>query len=105
MEVWKHPESGQCDSTFAVLTGEANEVTLPIHNRLTTVLELPDYAEYLAFCDRPPIHPLRILPSNELRETRVEKPTPKLRSKRKIDPHIFLLVQSARGCANLAQVF
>jgi putative SOS response-associated peptidase YedK len=79
-KLWKHPKTNQWESTFVVL----------IHDRLTTVLEPRDYAEYLALSDRPPIHLLRILPSDELRATRLEKPTPKLRSTLKADPQICL---------------
>ena len=38
-KLWKHRGMGQWESTFAVLTGEPNEVMQPIHNRLTTVWE------------------------------------------------------------------
>jgi putative SOS response-associated peptidase YedK len=62
----------------------------PIHNRLATVLEPRDYAEYLASSERPPIHLLRILPSNELRATRLEKPSPKSMSKSMEDTQICL---------------
>jgi putative SOS response-associated peptidase YedK len=82
--------TGQWESTFAILTGEPNEVMQPIHNRLTTVLEPRDYAEYLAFSERPPVHLLRILPSNELRATLLEKPAPKPRSKSKPNSQICL---------------
>jgi len=89
-KLWKHPKTDEWESTFAVLTGEPNEVMQPIHDRLTTVLEPRDYAEYLAFSERPPIHLLRILPSNELRATRLEKPVRKSRSKSKEDHQVCL---------------
>ena len=89
-KLWKHPQTGQWESTFAVLTGEPNEVMRPIHDRLTTVLEPRDYGEYLAYSDRPPIHLLRVLSSDELRATRLEKPTPKPRSTLKADHQICL---------------
>ena len=89
-KLWKHPKTGQWESTFAVLTGEPSEVIQPIHNRLTTVLEPRDYAEYLAFSERPPVHLLRILPSKELRAIRLEKPTPKPGAKPKANPQISL---------------
>lgn len=87
---WQHPVTGEWESTFAVLTGEPNEVMLPVHKRLATVLEPRDYTEYLAFAERPPIHLLRILPSNELRATRIEKPASTPRSRLKVDPQISL---------------
>jgi putative SOS response-associated peptidase YedK len=89
-KLWKHPKTDEWESTFAVLTGEPNEVMQPIHDRLTTVLEPRDYAEHLAFSERPPIHLLRILPSNELRATRLEKPVRKSRSKSKEDHQVCL---------------
>ena len=85
-KLWKHPQTGQWESTFAVLTGEPNEVMQPIHDRLTTVLEPRDYAEYLAFSDRRPIHLLRVLSSDELRATRLEKPRAKAEVKVKGRP-------------------
>ena len=38
---------------FAVLTGEPNELTAPIHDRMTTFLEPRDYEEYLTPTDLP----------------------------------------------------
>jgi putative SOS response-associated peptidase YedK len=45
----------------------------PIHDRMTTLLEPRDYGEYLASSERPHLHLLRILPSEEMRSTPVEK--------------------------------
>lgn len=45
----------------------------PIHERMTTFLEPRDYAEYLDLAERPPVHLLRILPSEEMEATLVEK--------------------------------
>lgn len=43
----KNPKSNQWERTFAVITGEPNELMQPIHDRMTTFLEPRDYAEYL----------------------------------------------------------
>jgi putative SOS response-associated peptidase YedK len=68
--VWKlskDPKSGQWERTFAILTGEPNELVASIHDRMTTVLEPRDYDEYLARSERPPVHLLRILPADRMR--------------------------------------
>lgn len=66
-KLWKHPKTGQWEKTFAVLTGEPNELMAPIHDRMTTFLDPCDYGEYLAPAERPPVHLLRILPAEKMR--------------------------------------
>lgn len=63
---WKNPKTDQWERTFAVLTGEPNGLVQPIHERMTTILQPRDYAEYLASTPRPPTHLLRILPVEEM---------------------------------------
>ena len=72
-KLWKNPKTDEWERTFAVITGEPNEVMQSIHNRMTTLLEPRDYAEYLETSERPPVHLLRILPAEEMRATLVEK--------------------------------
>lgn len=72
-KLWKNPKTNQWERTFAIITGEPNQVMQPIHDRMTTFLEPRDYAEYFAAADRPPVHLLRILPAKEMRATLVEK--------------------------------
>jgi putative SOS response-associated peptidase YedK len=72
-KLWKNPKTDHWERTFAVLTGEPNELMQPIHDRMTTFLEQRDYEEYLAPTERPPIHLLRILPANKMRATLIEK--------------------------------
>lgn len=55
------------EHTFAILTGEANAVMRPIHDREPVIIEPRDYAAYLARQERAPAHLLRILPEDELR--------------------------------------
>ncbi|MGH9562013.1 MAG: SOS response-associated peptidase, partial [Terracidiphilus sp.] len=69
---WKNPRTNETEPTFAVLTGEPNELIEPIHHRLTTIIEPRDYAEYLAPAERPPLHLLRILSSEAMKVTRVD---------------------------------
>lgn len=71
-KLWRNPKTDQWERTFAVLTGEPNEVVAPIHNRMTTILEPRDYGEYLAPAERPPVHLLRIVPAEEMRADRVD---------------------------------
>ena len=73
-KLWKNPKTNQWERTFAVLTGEPNELMQPIHDRMTTFLEPRDYAEYLEPSDRPPLHLLRIFPADEMHAIRVENP-------------------------------
>jgi putative SOS response-associated peptidase YedK len=68
-KLWKNPKTNAWERTFAVVTGEPNELIQPIHNRMTSILEPRDYAEYLAPAQRPPMHLLRILPAEEMRAT------------------------------------
>ena len=72
-KLWKNPKTNHWEPTFAVITGDPNELMQPVHDRMTTFLEPRDYAEYLEPSDRPPIHLLRIIPSDEMRATLVEQ--------------------------------
>lgn len=72
-KLWKNLKTNQWEPTFAVITGEPNELVLSIHDRMTTLLEPRDYAEYLEATERPPLHLLRILPADEMSASLVEK--------------------------------
>lgn len=74
--LWKNPRTDRWERTFAVLTGEPNELMQPIHPRLTTILSPRDYSEYLSPAERPPAHLLRIIPPGELRATRLAQTDP-----------------------------
>lgn len=64
---WKNPKTGEMEHTFAILTGEANAVMRPIHDREPVIIEPREYGEYLARQERTPAHLLRILPEEELK--------------------------------------
>ena len=64
---WKNPKTEVWEDTFAILTGDANSVMEPVHDRQPIILEPQEYAEYLASAERPPVHLLRVLPGEELR--------------------------------------
>jgi putative SOS response-associated peptidase YedK len=72
-KLWKNPKANQWERTFAVITGEPNELVQPIHDRMTTILEPRDYAEYLEASERPPLHLLRILSAEAMRAALVGK--------------------------------
>lgn len=72
-KLWKNPKTNQWERAFAVITGAPNELMAPIHDRMTTFLQPRDYAEYLEAVDRPPLHLLRILPSENMHAALVEK--------------------------------
>ena len=63
---WKNPKTGEMEHTFAILTGEANAVMRPVHDREPVIIEPREYGEYLARQERAPTHLLRILPEEEL---------------------------------------
>jgi putative SOS response-associated peptidase YedK len=70
---WKNPKTDKWERTFAVITGEPNELIQPIHHRQTTILDPREYEEYLHASERPPVHLLRVLPAGEMRVKRVEE--------------------------------
>jgi putative SOS response-associated peptidase YedK len=65
-KLWKNPKIDQWERTFAILTGDPNELVAPIHPRMTTFVEPRDYEEYLTPTERPPVHLLRILPAAKM---------------------------------------
>jgi putative SOS response-associated peptidase YedK len=73
-KLWKNPKTGQWEPTFAILTGPPNQLMQSIHDRMTTFLNPRDYAEYLDPAERPPLHLLRILPTEELYATLLDCP-------------------------------
>jgi putative SOS response-associated peptidase YedK len=66
-KLWKNPKTKLWERTFAILTGDPNELMAPIHPRMTTFLEPRDYRGYLELVERPPSHLLRVLPAERMR--------------------------------------
>jgi putative SOS response-associated peptidase YedK len=64
---WKNPKTSQWEDTFAIVTVEANETMMPVHDRQPAILAPRDYQEYLENAERPPIHLLRVFPDDEMR--------------------------------------
>ena len=73
---WKNPKTNEWERTFAVITGDPNEKTKTIHDRLTTILDPRDYDEYLSGTERPPVHLLRVTPGEEMRTKRMDETLP-----------------------------
>jgi putative SOS response-associated peptidase YedK len=71
-KLWKNPKTEQWERTFAILTGDPNDLIAPIHTRMTTFIEPRDYEEYLISAERPPVHLLRILPANKMQARLVD---------------------------------
>ena len=68
---WKNPKTERWEATFAILTGEANQIMRPIHDRQPIILKPCEYGEYLASAERPPVHLLRMVPDEKLKATPV----------------------------------
>ncbi|MBN9616250.1 MAG: DUF159 family protein [Acidobacteriales bacterium 59-55] len=64
--VWKNPKDGNAMPTVAIITTEPNERMAEIHSRQPAILQPHEYEEWLSPSERPPLHLLRILPSEEM---------------------------------------
>jgi len=64
--VWKNPKDGTSLPTVAIITTEPNEGMAAIHDRQPAILEPREYEEWLTPSERPPLHLLRVLPSEEM---------------------------------------
>jgi putative SOS response-associated peptidase YedK len=70
---WKNPKTNQWEDTFAIVTVEANETMVPVHNRQPAILAPRDYQEYLENAERPPIHLLRVFPDDEMMADEIDQ--------------------------------
>lgn len=73
--LWKNPKTGAHEPAFAILTLEANSIMRPIHDRQPAILEPGGYREWLAEGARPPEHPMRLVPDEEMLAKPVEQAT------------------------------
>jgi putative SOS response-associated peptidase YedK len=65
-ENWKEPASGEWIRTFAVITTDANEMVVDIHDRMPVILAPGDYARWLS--DEPdPRDLMRVFPASLMR--------------------------------------
>jgi putative SOS response-associated peptidase YedK len=72
---WQNPKTGQWEPTFAIITTDPNTKMSTIHNRQPVILEPREYAEWLEESERPPVHPLRILPDEDTTVTEMDAQT------------------------------
>jgi putative SOS response-associated peptidase YedK len=70
---WKNPKTNQWEDTFAIVTVEANETMMPVHDRQPAILAPRDYQEYLENAERPPIHLVRVFPDDEMRAEEIDQ--------------------------------
>ena len=45
---WKEPASGEWVRTFAIITTDANELVVDIHDRMPVIIAPSDYARWLS---------------------------------------------------------
>ena len=72
-KLWKNPKTDRWEPAPSRHHREPNELIAPIHERMTIFLEPRDYVEYLTPAERPPMHLLRVLDSDAMRATLIEK--------------------------------
>jgi putative SOS response-associated peptidase YedK len=60
MGALEEPKTNQGEDTFAIVTVEANETMMPVHDRQPAIFAPRDYQEYLENAEWPPIHLLRV---------------------------------------------
>lgn len=64
--VWRNIKNGPAVPTVSIITTEANEAMSAVHDRQPAILEPRDYEEWLNPAERPPLHLLRITPSEKM---------------------------------------
>jgi len=74
---WKNPRTGMWEDTFAIITSDPNAKVGEIHDRQAIILEPREYTEWFDEVERPPLHLLRTIPSEDLVIDVVEAPMEK----------------------------
>lgn len=72
---WKNPADGQWVQTFTIITTDANELMMPVHNRMPVILHPSDFDRWLERGEshQPPIDLLRPFPSEDMETFKVSK--------------------------------
>jgi putative SOS response-associated peptidase YedK len=67
-DAWKDPANGQWLQTFTIVTTDANEIMMPVHNRMPVILYESDFNRWLSRekTHQPPIDLLRPFPADEM---------------------------------------
>ncbi len=100
-ENWKEPGSGEWVRTFAIITMDANELVVEIHDRMPLILATSDYAHWLS--DEPdPRDLMRSYPAEPMRMWPISTRVNKLEND---DPSIAEPIGNARSlCRSLNAV-
>lgn len=67
-DAWKDPANGQRLQTFTIATTDANEIMMPVHNRMPVILHESDFNRWLSREEthQPPVDLLLPFPSEEM---------------------------------------
>lgn len=74
-DAWKDPANGQWLQTFTIVTTDANEIMMPVHNRMPVILHESDFNRWLSREEthQPPVDLLRPFPADEMEAFEVSK--------------------------------
>ena len=74
-DAWKDPANGQWLQTFTIVTTDANEIMMPVHNRMPVILHESDFNRWLSRVEthQPPVDLLRPFPAEEMETFEVNK--------------------------------
>ena len=75
-DAWKDPANGQWLQSYTIITTDANELMVPVHNRMPVILHESDFNRWLSRDDnpaQPPIDLMRPFPADEMEAFEVSK--------------------------------
>ena len=74
-DAWKDPVDGRWLQSYTIITTDANEIMMPIHNRMPVILNEGDFNRWLERGEAhlPPIDLLRPFPADEMEAFEVSK--------------------------------
>ena len=74
-DAWKDPADGRWLQSYTIITTDANEIMMPIHNRMPVILHEGDFNRWLerGEAHQPPIDLLRPFPADEMEAFEVSK--------------------------------
>ena len=74
-DAWKDPADGRWLQSYTIITTDANEIMMPVHNRMPVILHERDFNRWLerGEAHQPPIDLLRPFPADEMEAFEVSK--------------------------------
>jgi putative SOS response-associated peptidase YedK len=74
-DAWKNPADGSWLQTYTIITTDANQLMMPVHNRMPVILHESDFNRWLdrEETHQPPIDLLRPFPEDEMEAFEVSK--------------------------------